>query len=575
MFLCCCFITSAQQSDLLKRKISLKMNNVPVETVLKAIATQGGFTFAYNAEIIDGNKNISPEIDDRSVKDAIDYLFSGKIQCSAKGNHVILTLSPPTQNEVELNITGEVIDGATGKKLAGTSVYDKNTSASVITSADGRFTIKWKVKKSGATIKLFVSKANYRDTLVDVNRATSFPLQISIFTRHIPEPEDNGDDMMDSINKSIDALLFKMMLNQTEKTHMINITDTLRRKFQLGFVPFVGTNMLLSGNTVNDYSLNILMGYSMGTSKMEIAGLINADRGNAGKLQLAGLANVVSGSFRGLQAAGLVNTVFRETKGLQLAGLINTNLGDVQGGQISGLLNVNLKQTNAFQIAGLSNVALKDVNGSQLAGLMNVTLGRMKGMQVAGLINYATTLHGSQLGFLNLSDSCSGVPVGFLSFVNKGYHKFEISTDEVMPLNTSLRTGVRSFYNIINAGMQLKHTDTITWSFGYGVGSALLLSKKSSMNFDITVNQLMIGNRITNFNPWAKFSIMYDWQFTKGVSIAAGPVLNAFWVKTSDPDYEKYFKEIPPYTFANTEKITSNGYVSSVWVGGKLALRFF
>src|SRR5690606_38989007 len=46
--------------------------------------------------------------------------------------------------------------------------------------------------------------------------------------------------------------------------NMRNIRDTLYRDFQVSFVPFVGTNEMLSGNVINDYSLNVLGGYSLG-----------------------------------------------------------------------------------------------------------------------------------------------------------------------------------------------------------------------------------------------------------------------------------------------------------------------
>ena len=568
------FAIAQDNSTLLDRKISLQITNVPLDVVLLDISSQGGFTFSYNADIIDRDRKISLSVFDKSVKSVLDILFEGKMQYSVKGKHIILTLKPQKKVVSERVVKGIIYDAASGNKLSGTSIYDKRSSISVISDAEGRFTIKQKTKEvTTQTWKLNVSKANYRDTIIEVKHDENSPVSIYLNTLKTQRQDDSL--MMDSINKSIDALLFASMLNETEKANMMNITDTLRRKVQIGFVPFVGTNMLLSGNTVNDYSVNVLMGYSMGTQKLEVGGLINADRGNAGKVQLAGLGNIVTGSFNGLQTGGVFNTNFRDVKGLQLAGVANANLSSMQGGQIAGVVNVNLKQTNAFQVAGVANVGLKNFKGTQLAGVLNVTLKEMQGMQIAGVVNYATTVKGSQLGFLNVSDSCSGVPIGFLSFVRKGYHKFEISTDEVMPLNVSLRTGVRSFYNIVNAGMQFKHMDTISWSFGYGIGTTAKLSNTWSLNLDLTVNQLMTGNRINNFNPWGKFAVTVDWRVAKGISLAAGPVLNAFWVKTSDPDYEKYFKQIPPYTFYNERDSQTNEYTASMWIGGKLAVRFF
>ena len=95
------------------------------------------------------------------------------------------------------------------------------------------------------------------------------------------------------------------------------------------------------------------------------------------------------------------------------------------------------------------NVALHRSTGAQVSGLMNICGGDIYGAQISGLLNFGTRVHGSQIGVFNFSDSVAGVPVGFLSFVRKGYHQLEISANESFPLNLALRTGVRQFYNEI------------------------------------------------------------------------------------------------------------------------------
>ena len=45
----------------------------------------------------------------------------------------------------------------------------------------------------------------------------------------------------------------------------------------------------------------------------------------------------------------------------------------------------------------------------QAAGLLNVCLDEIEGAQVSGLVNVARSVVGSQIGFLNIADTCTGV----------------------------------------------------------------------------------------------------------------------------------------------------------------------
>jgi hypothetical protein len=209
----------------------------------------------------------------------------------------------------------------------------------------------------------------------------------------------------------------------------------------------------------------------------------------------------------------------------------------------------------------------------QVAGLINAATRKLKGTQISGLINYAKNIEGAQIGFINLSDSCSGIPIGFLSFVNKGYHKIEVGGDEVFPINVAFRSGVKRFYTILSAGMQLQNTDTITWNFGYGIGTSVMLNKKWSSDFDLTMHQVVVANRIGNFNPLAKFSVMMERKLSHKFSIAIGPILNMHWINKTDPDYALHLKELAPYSFYKQKR--KDNYEANFWVGGKLCLRIF
>ncbi len=293
----------------------------------------------------------------------------------------------------------------------------------------------------------------------------------------------------DSLTVEEQSALFPVIFQKSETLKFDpfgkDLSGTSSIDFQFSFVPFVGTNGRSSGDFINDYSFNLLGGYSAGTTKLELGGLFNINRGDMTGVQMAGWFNQVGGKVDGVQLAGLFNSNLDSVKGVQLAGVTNFTTGEVDGVQIAGVANFSPKNVTGVQLAGVMNFTAADLEGSQIAGVLNFTAGDVKGSQ-AGLVNFANKVKGFQLGLVNYSDSISGIPVGFLSFVRSGYHPVEISFNEVLPLNLAFRTGKREFYNIFFVGLRPEWDEQLTWSFGYGVGTSPLLGKKTFLNIELT-----------------------------------------------------------------------------------------
>ncbi|MFZ7145226.1 MAG: hypothetical protein ACO1G6_07775, partial [Bacteroidota bacterium] len=462
---------------------------------------------------------------------------------------------------------------------------------SAVTNNYGYFTLRVEKKDVGETLLLNINKANYKDTIYYVKQAGNTHINVTIYPEQLPEASEVSGESLDQDSlMRVDQMSFvNMLLSKEEQIHTRNIKDTIYRKFQVSFVPFLGSNLRLSGNTVNDYSLNVLGGYSMGTRKFEAAGLFNIDRDSVKHVQLAGLFNVVGGHVEGVQAAGLFNANLKSVKGVELAGLMNVNGDSIAGAEFAGLMNINLKPASGFQGAGLMNINLKEVHAVQAAGLMNIALhrstgaqvsglmnicgGDIYGAQISGLLNFGTRVHGSQIGVFNFSDTVAGIPVGFLSFVRKGYHQLEVSSNESFPLNLSLRTGVRSLYNILEAGMKFGTDSIAVWYFGYGLGTAVNIGKNWQTNFDLTMSQPLKGNELNYFNPLTKFNVTFEKRFSRYFSLAAGPTLNVFYYHFQDPTFESVLEHIVPSNVIGTSATTN--YKNATWLGGKIALRFF
>lgn len=425
-----------------------------------------------------------------------------------------------------------------------------------------------------------------------------------------------------------------LLINKKLKAHIINISDTLFRKTQISLIPGISTNKLISGQVVNDYSYNIFGGYSRGVRKFEVGGFVNIDRGDVGKFQLGGFLNKVGGKVDGFQVAGLMNFVDDTVRGTQVAGFMNFNRGKtygfqvaglmnftddtLKGTQVAGLINFNKKhvngaqvggianyshsvdgaqtgglyniamQLNGSQVAGLFNMAIdmngsqtaglfnmaRDVKGSQLGGLFNVAK-RVEGIQVSGLFNIAQKVDGVQLGFLNIMDSAGGIPIGFLSFVKGGYHKLELSTDEVMRYNIAFRTGVRKFYNVFGVSSSLASGDKFAWSYSYGLGTSITLGRKLYLDLDLVCSQINGSSHADHLSLNNKLNISLDWQLAKKFSIAFGPSFNAYVVDDrlfAQSDF--YGKLGNGYPVVLYPKADAHINVKS-WLGWKIALRFF
>lgn len=589
---------SHAQTPLLERKVTLSADNERVETSLKKIAAAGGFTFSYNPAVIDDTRYVSFRFINRSVREVLDELFKGTVQYKARGKYIILTAAPrrPVQKESAV-VTGYVVDEATGERLRDVSVYDPVTLSSTITDSYGYFEIK--IDNPSPDIVLSVNRKNYADTLVAVpsrNRLLNVPIRID---------KEKVAVIADSVGRKVRRFWEKQVL-MFEKTNFFNIDDTLYRTSQLSFLPFMGTNHKLSGHVINDYSFNVLGGYALGVEKVEVGGIFNLVRGDMNGLQFAGLANGVGGEMSGVQFAGIFNGNEGMSRGAQFSGVLNLNLrqahgvhfagvgnittGVQQGPQFAGVFNIAAKGGGAVQMAGVYNLSGKDTKGFQGAGVFNLTAKNMKGLQlagvfnfagkevkgvqIAGVVNYATKVKGTQLGLINIADSIRGVPIGLMSLVWKGYHKIEVSADEIFYHNLSFRTGVTKFYNIFTAGAKpstYKENETF-WTFGYGLGTAPRLSRKVFLNFDLTANQIVRGNSIELTNLLNKLYVGFDYQAFNKMSLTFGATLNGYITENTVDALPALFTDYQPNVFYDRDLGSEHNV--KMWIGGKLGLRF-
>jgi hypothetical protein len=580
----------AQRTPILERRISVSFTNEKLSSVLMKIAQEGKFSFAYNTSIIADEQLISLNATNKTVREVLNQLFKGTMEYKAKSSHLILTKVPVKQTQATTSvviISGYVEDAETKEKIADASVYDKTSVTSAVTDEYGYF--KMKLDKKDKVASIAVSKKDYRDTLLTITAPSNQYLNISI------TPIEKDSVLIKAETSPIDSLKPEkkeddFILPYEDEPNVQNINDTIYRDIQISFLPFLGSNGRLSGNVINNYSINMLGGYSLGTRQIELGFFFNLDRGNVKWLQIAGFGNVVGGDVYGIQAAGFFNvnggsTVaaqgsgfgnlnFKDFSGVQLGAFTNINLATVHGVSVAGFANVTNGPSRGVQVAGFSNIQIGEYKGSQIAGAANVTDGNIGGSQISGLFNHAKNVRGTQIGLVNYADSLGGVPIGLVSIVKNGYHKLEVSADEVFYTNLAFRTGVRQFYNILFASIQPQPADNNqVWAFGYGVGFAPKLNRWLDLNIDVTSQHVNKGGFTAELSSLNKLFVGVDFRLAKKLSLATGITMNGYFTKTTYADYPVLFMDYKPH-FVYDHTFDNNTNLKAWW-GAKIGLRFF
>ena len=395
-----------------------------------------------------------------------------------------------------------------------------------------------------------------------------------------------------------------------------NLNIYEKRIGQISFIPFVGSNSMVSGALVNNTSLNILAGFSSGVEGVEIGGLLNINKdymhgaqvsgfGNivgaeTDGLQIAGFFNINAGSVNGCQIGGFNNVVVDDVTGVQISGFNNIIRGQMTGLQLTGFCNILHGKMNGVQVSGFNNITTKDVDGIQLtgfanvarnnvdlaqisgffnycenvdglqlAGFMNVAKEENNGIQIAGFINYAKELNGVQLSFLNVAKTAeSGIPIGFLSIVRNGYRALEITADEVFLADVKFKIGVDHFYNIFGAGIGKSGR----FNYSVGVGSKFDLSRKFALSLDLLSKQVFEENDFDmNLNLLNKLSLSLDFKIANHFTITAGPSFNVHVSQLRNGDTGEFISDI---AFNSFYENSSESTLTQMWVGGKVGFRF-
>ncbi|MBD0280450.1 MAG: hypothetical protein ICV81_21145, partial [Flavisolibacter sp.] len=510
----------AAAQSILNRTVPLQVMNQRLGSVLELLSNKGNFYFSYNSNIIKKDSLVTLSASNKTVKEILDLLLPDNYEFRESGNYIIIRKAPIklalVTNKVVTEdkyyvVSGYVLDDITGHWIKNASIYEKRLLVSALTNDTGYFKIRLKSKIP--TAALTVSKEFYEDTTVIIEPKYNQQITVTLLPLPAPDvtivkPEDyfvpdslrvrittpSGSTeytyvRTDSANVE-KTRMGKFLLSSAQRLQSVNLRKFFTdRPFQLSLTPGLSTHGKLSGQVINNFSLNVFGGYSGGVNGLELGGLFNIDRKKVQYAQVAGLFNIVGGATTGLQIAGLNNTVLDAVEGLQIAGINNMAKDHMYGMQLGGIYNHVSGSVKGLQLAGIANFAKDKVAGSQISGVANISNRTMEGVQISGVFNYAKRLKGVQIGLINVADSSAGYSLGLINVVLKGYHKISFSTNELLNTNVAFKTGNSKLYSILLAGMNISAAEKI-YSFGYGIGSEGRLGRTFSLNSELTSQYL-------------------------------------------------------------------------------------
>ncbi len=136
--------------EVLEKKVSLKVTNENMKSVLKKIEHQIAIIFTYNADLLANKNKVTVEFDSTRLSDAIDLLFDHSVEYETLNNQVILrprkrsSIDQPANSDATqpaaIRISGVVTDEQ-NLSLPGVNVLEKGTTNGTTTDTNGAFSL--------------------------------------------------------------------------------------------------------------------------------------------------------------------------------------------------------------------------------------------------------------------------------------------------------------------------------------------------------------------------------------------------------------------------------------------------
>ena len=562
LFFACLLPVLSRGQSLLDKPVSVDVRSKPLREVLTMIGKQGGFYFSYSSAIVPNDSLITISVRGKSVRSILEQLLKDRCQYKEIDNHIVIL---PAETEKWYRVSGHLVNAWTGEKVFGASVFEEQQLVSTLTDASGYFELKLKDKGKYESARIRVSSGFYKDTVVSLTQG--FDQQVDIqFTP--------ADHLLKEFELTLYAEIERSWFGRHFLSSKLRKQSTNLTKFfvdkpvQFSFTPGLGTHGKLSGQVTNNFSFNVLGGYSAGVNGFELGGIFNISKKDAKYVQVAGVFNIISGSAEGVQVGGVLNNVAGSVRGVQVSGVVSHIGKSADGVVVAGVSSHVSGVLSGVQVSGITNITSGRMEGFQLSGIANISTGDVRGMQLSGFVNKAKHVRGMQFGIINIADSIDGYCLGIFNIVKHGYHKLAIYSNETFNVNAAYKAGTRKLYSVLSLNLNAK-PGAKAYSYGYGIGTDVKITRKLLFSAELTANHLFLGDTATT--P-SMFRLQPSLCFSpiKKLAIVAGPTL-AFCPALPGRKVEGYMSDVASQAM---KQFPISGSMVA-WVGWQVGIVLF
>lgn len=186
-FLLAAFVynTLAQNTgNLLDKRISINMHNLPVKEALRIISTEAGIGFSYSDDLVSLPQKVTITATDKPLSNVLDQLLSDRnTTYKVVGNQIVLQIKKETSQKVTLS--GYVSNSISSERLIGCVVYDSTSKAGITTNAFGYFNLT--LSKGLHTISFQYLGYINKSMLVDLSSDTAITVKLAENTFEIKD----------------------------------------------------------------------------------------------------------------------------------------------------------------------------------------------------------------------------------------------------------------------------------------------------------------------------------------------------------------------------------------------------
>ncbi|WCT14366.1 hypothetical protein [Mucilaginibacter jinjuensis] len=479
----CLFSHPSIGQSLLKRTLTLNLEHTRVADVLDEMGKQGHFYFSYDGDLVERDSLVSISVKDETLSSVLLRLFQNRYLYTERRNYLIITPqlrrfalinTDITDEGSNYSISGIVADERTGERLVNASIYEKQQLAATLSDEHGYFRLKLKADYR-TPIRLTVSKFRYQDTSINF-------LQAVFVNSHA----DNSSykNIVHKHNRIEHTGWGDLFISTRQKIQSLNIPDFFaKRPFQVSLTPGLSTHGMFSPQVVNNFSLNLIGGYTAGVKGLEVGGLFNINKGDSKFLQWAGVFNLVGGNMTGLQ------------------------------------------------FAGVNNVALDTLKGAQISLFINKAEEEVAGLQFSILHNTTRHLKGMQIGLINVADTSEGISFGLINIMHNGFYQLAYSVNKFAGTNISFKSGTHQFYTTLLFSAN-PTANVPLLAAGIGIGHDFMLNSRFYISAEANI-RLPVDQTLEE--RWIQGKLMLNARITKHISLLAGPTFNKYSYIWSNP----------------------------------------